>query len=91
MNTDERENEYFGTFVFKYRHTFYAERPDGKYKKINYRSSDDYVSDLKDVEEVLSEDIDKYATLGEDLYICDKNKQRVAVCSNENFIKVCKN
>ena len=69
MNTDERENEYFGTFVFKYRHTFYAERPDGKYKKINYRSSDDYVSDLKDVEEVLSEDIDKYATLGEDLYI----------------------
>lgn len=89
MSTGEKENEYFGTFVFKYRHTFYAERPDGKYKKINYRSSDDYVSDLKDVEEVLSEDIDKYATLGEDLYICDKNKQRVAVCRYTEDVSKC--
>lgn len=62
-----------------YPHDFYAETKKGRYKKIKFKDPDDYVCDLRDVNEILRDDFLEYATLGEDLYICDENKKRVAV------------
>lgn len=67
------------SIVFRYVQTFYAEKSKGKYIKIKYKDPDDSICDLKEADEAVREDFAKYVTVGQDLYICDKNKKRVAV------------
>ena len=77
--TIKEEIRNYEGLIIRYIQTFYAEKSKGKYVKIKYKDPCDAICDLKEADEAVQEDFEKYITLGQDLYICDKNKKRVAV------------